>query len=159
MSVLIGGLASILFALDMLLKQHVEENYSCEDEEELVPNKIVVRKVYNKGFLLHFMDQYPLIMKGVSASLGVGIVIYNVALFMKKGKWMRKLGMAVFTAGAASNVFDRLVRGKVIDYIGFRSKNQFLSKLTINLADIFIVFGTVVIAALNIIGKKKIKKK
>lgn len=155
MSILIIGSAAVLFALDMLLKQYVEETYDGEEEAELVQDKIVVRKVYNKGFLLHFMDQYPLVMKGVSALLGVGLALYNIVLFMKKGRGLRKFATAIFTAGAASNVFDRLVRGKVIDYIGFRCKNKFFSRLTINLADVFIVFGAIVISVLDIWGRKR----
>lgn len=153
------SLAAVLFTIDLLLKQQIDEEFDGEEEKELIPERIVIRKVYNKGFLLHFMEKYPLVIKGVSAILGILTVLYDAVLFMKKGKWLRKFGMAVFTAGALSNLFDRLVRGKVIDYIGFRSKKRFLARLTVNLADIFIVFGTVLISLLDIFGRNKRKKK
>ena len=64
----------------------------------------------------------------------------------------RKLGMAILGAGASSNIFDRLSRGKVIDYIGIRSKNQFLARLTANLGDFYILLGAVLLALKN--GRK-----
>ena len=43
---------------------------------------------------------------------------------------------------------------KVIDYIGFQSKNKFLSSLTANLADFYIVIGAVLVG-IGRIGKKR----
>ena len=60
--------------------------------------------------------------------------------------------MAILGAGASSNIFDRLSRGKVIDYIGIRSKNQFLARLTANLGDLYILLGAFLLALKN--GRK-----
>ena len=53
--------------------------------------------------------------------------------------------MVFLSAGAASNIYDRLERGKVIDYIGVKSRNKFLSRLTANLADMYVALGAVLI--------------
>jgi len=143
MAVLAVGIMALLFSLDMLLKQHVEENLDSGEEKELVKEKIVIRKVYNRGFMLHVLDKCPCLVKAVTAVMGAALAACNVLLFARKGRRVEKLGTAIFSAGAYSNIFDRLVRGKVIDYIGFRSKNDFLSRLTVNLADIFIVTGLI----------------
>ncbi|KMZ55899.1 signal peptidase II [Dorea sp. D27] len=143
MTVLAIGILALLFSADMLLKQHVEENLDSGEEKELVREKIVLRKVYNEGFMLHTLDRHPRLIKSVTGAMGAALLVYDVLLSAKKGHRVEKLGAAIFSAGACSNIFDRLVRGKVIDYIGFRSKNDFLSRLTVNLADIFIVAGLV----------------
>lgn len=147
MMILSVGIQALLFSADMLLKQHVEENVSCKEETKPAGDKIILRKVYNKGFMLHALDKHPRLIKSVTAVMGVVLIIYNAGLFMKRGHRIEKLGTAIFSAGAYSNIFDRLVRGKVIDYIGFNCKNEFFSKLTVNLADIFIVAGLAVMAA------------
>ena len=51
---------SILFAsllgIDVMIKQQVEENIRRGEEKELAGGKIVIRKVYNRGFLLNFLE-------------------------------------------------------------------------------------------------------
>lgn len=149
------GTLALLFSTDMLLKQYAQENLEDDGEKELIKDKIIFRKVYNKGFMLHALDKRPYLVKSVTAVMGILLSCYNVLLFMKKGHWLEKFGAAVFGAGAYSNIFDRLVRGKVIDYIGFKSKNDFLSRLTVNLADICIVAGLLLITAGRLFAGKK----
>lgn len=149
-----GGMLVVLLCVDMGIKQYIEDTFDRQEERKSVVSGIVLRKVYNRGFLLSTLEKYPQIVQGVSAVTGVVILLYDLLLFLKKGKWLEKTGMVFLTAGAASNIYDRLVRKKVIDYIGFQSKNKFLSSLTANLADFYIVIGAVLVG-IGRIGKKK----
>ena len=83
-------------------------------------------------------------MRKTSGILCAGLAIYDAWLFFKKGKWLRKFGMVFLTAGAISNTYDRLIRGKVIDYIGIQWKNSRFRRLTANLADVYVVIGAAV---------------
>ena len=67
-------------------------------------------------------------------------------------KWGEKFGITVLGAGAFSNTFDRLVRGYVVDYFGVRCKNSKLSKITANLADLYILTG---VSILTVSKEKK----
>ena len=102
------------------------------------------RKVYNKGFCFNTLDKKPELVRKTSGILCAGFAIYDAWLFLKKGKWLRKFGMVFLTAGAISNTYDRLIRGKVIDYIGIQWKNSRLRRLTANLADVYVVIGAAV---------------
>ncbi len=149
-----GGMLVVLLCVDMGIKQYIEDTFDRQEERKCIVPGIVLRKVYNRGFLLSTLEKYPKIVQGVSAVTGVVILFYELLLFLKKGKWLEKTGMIFLTAGAASNIYDRLVRKKVIDYIGFQSKNKFLSSLTANLADFYIVIGAVLVG-IGRIGKKR----
>lgn len=149
-----GGMLVVLLCVDMGIKQYIEDTFDRREERKCIVSGIVLRKVYNRGFLLSTLEKYPKIVQGASAVTGVVILFYDLLLFPKKGKWLEKTGMIFLTAGAASNIYDRLVRKKVIDYIGFQSKNKFLSNLTANLADFYIVIGAVLVG-IGRIGKKK----
>lgn len=149
-----GGMLVVLLCVDMGIKQYIEDTFDRQEERKCIVPEIVLRKVYNRGFLLSTLEKYPKIVQGVSAVTGVVILFYDLLLFLKKGKWLEKTGMIFLTAGAASNIYDRLVRKKVIDYIGFQSKNKFLSSLTANLADFYIVIGAVLVG-IGRIGKKR----
>lgn len=149
-----GGMLVVFLCVDMGIKQYIEDTFDRREERKCIVPGLVLRKVYNRGFLLSTLEKYPKIVQGASAVTGVVILFYDLLLFLKKGKWLEKTGMIFLTAGAASNIYDRLVRKKVIDYIGFQSKNKFLSSLTANLADFYVIIGAVLVG-IGRIGKKR----
>ena len=149
-----GGMLVVFLCVDMGIKQYIEDTFDRREERKCIVPGLVLRKVYNRGFLLSTLEKYPKIVQGASAVTGVVILFYDLLLFQKKGKWLENKGMIFLTAGAASNIYDRLVRKKVIDYIGFQSKNKFLSSLTANLADFYVIIGAVLVG-IGRIGKKR----
>lgn len=149
-----GGMLVVFLCVDMGIKQYIEDTFDRREERKCIVPGLVLRKVYNRGFLLSTLEKYPKIVQGASAVTGVVILFYDLLLFLKKGKWLEKTGMIFLTAGAASNIYDRLVRKKVIDYIGFQSKNKLLSSLTANLADFYVIIGAVLVG-IGRIGKKR----
>lgn len=145
-----GGLLIGLTCLDMGMKQYIEDNFEEEEEKETILDGVVLRKVYNKGFCFNTLEKNPDLVKKTSGILCIGLAAYDAWLFLRKGKWLRKFGMVFLTAGAISNTYDRLIRGKVIDYIGIQWKNSRLRRLTANLADAYVVVGAVVASVAKI---------
>lgn len=47
---------AILLGADIMIKKRVEEELNPGEERELPGGKIVIRKVYNRGFLLNLFD-------------------------------------------------------------------------------------------------------
>lgn len=146
MFTVLGGLFLGLVCLDMGIKCYIENTYEEREERETILDGVVFRKIYNRGFVLNTLENKPKLIKGVSAVSGVGVLAYDVWLFLKKGKLFQKIGMIFMSAGAVSNIYDRLVRGKVIDYIGFQSKFRFVRRLTANLADFYVTIGAVIMS-------------
>ena len=62
--------------------------------------------------------------------------------------------------GSISNMFDRLVRGHVVAYVGFRLEDKHLEGITYNFADFFIAAGAVITVMTKLFrpGSKKKKK-
>ena len=150
--------ASLFLALttfDMGIKQYIEDTFRKGEERGTEGSKMVIRRVHNKGFCLNTLDKHPAIIKSVSGVLCGTIGAYAYDLFRKRGQWIKKLGMTFLGAGAFSNIFDRLVRGYVVDYYGFKHKNSKLSKITANLADLYVVIGSTIILAVKAAFYKK----
>lgn len=141
--------AAMLFAVDMIVKQYVEETMDTGAEKSLGDTGLVLRKVYNEGFMLNFLDQYPEVVRNVTIASGVSVLAEDIYWFSRKGHWMEKAGMALVSAGAASNIFDRLVRGRVVDYIGWKKGPECLRPVTANLGDAYLAAGILVMT-----GKK-----
>ena len=154
-----AGIFFLVFGLDLILKQYVEENVGDREVKKVkfTGGKLLIRKVYNKGAFLRFMEKRAGFVKYFSAAVGAGIAAYDVFLFRKKGHPVLKTGMTLISAGAASNLFDRFGRGKVIDYIGVDAGPAKVRQITWNLADLSILAGTVL--TMIAIPFQKVKKK
>ena len=136
-----AGIFSALLGTDVVFKQYVEENIKDGEERKYLNDKLIVRKVYNRGLMLDALEDYPREVKAVSVAAGIGVFLNTVRIFWKKGHYREKAGMTLVCAGTASNLFDRLVRGKVIDYIAFGTGKGYFSKITANLGDFYIAAG------------------
>lgn len=151
-----SGLFFVLAGTDMGIKQYMEDTFEKNEEKKTIVPKVVLRKVHNKGFCLNLLDQYPEVIRGGSCAVGILTVLYDLWLSRKKGQTLTKAGMAFVSAGAASNIYDRLVRKHVVDYIGVRVKNRSISRITANLADIYVVIGMIlVLIGRSVHGRRK----
>ena len=130
------SVTACLAMLDITMKSVIEGYLKQGEERTAFGGKVVLRKVYNKGFCLN-----------TSAYAAVILTIYQLFTLLRKGRFGKKAGLSLLTAGAWSNTFDRWLRGYVIDYVGFETKKEKLTRLTYNLADFFIAAGVVLTAA------------
>ena len=58
----------------------------------------------------------------------------------KKGRVLEKTALTLVLAGGASNLYDRLKRGYVVDYFSIQCGK--LKKVVFNLGDIFVFLGS-----------------
>ena len=68
-----------------------------------------------------------------------------------KGNFKKKIGLSFVTGGAFGNIFDRLVDGKVTDFLHLEIMN--FSFFVFNLADLFITIGAILIIYFELIYK------
>jgi len=135
------GFIALLLCTDIGIKSCVENTIEQGQERRFLGNKITVRKVYNKGMALNLMDSDPDKVKQLTTGMTLVLVFYTLLTLCKKGSMLRKLGLSLMTAGALGNVFDRYIRGYVIDYLAINSKHEKINRITFNLADLMIVEG------------------
>ena len=125
------------------VKQYIEENVSEKEEKNFCGTKVLIRKVYNKGFAFNSMDSEPDKVKKASVITTAVILMLTLAESFREGHKVNKTALTLLSAGAISNTYDRIVRGKVVDYIGIRSDHKILGDVTANLADVYILIGSV----------------
>lgn len=154
---LFAGIAAFVFGVDVILKQAIEETFFPGEERSLAGGKVLIRKVYNKGAMLGFMKDRTDILKRISALLGATVLLYDAVLLARPRRFLEKTGMMLFTGGAFSNIFDRFLRGRVIDYIGFQTRWPKLTEITYNLGDFALFTGTVFTAVSRPFRKKRAK--
>lgn len=131
---------------ETMIKNYMEDNLKLGERKEILKGKIILRKHYNHGMIMDFMEGKMDIIKKVSGVvLGVLLIIFAI-LLPKQGKKLLKLGLSFIIGGAISNVADRFSKGYVVDYFSFNTKFDKLRRIVFNLSDIFIFIGCILIA-------------
>ncbi|MCR5370418.1 MAG: signal peptidase II [Clostridium sp.] len=147
------GLGAGLFGADYLMKEKVERESPERFPREVkgTDGKVYLYRNHNDGFLFGFLKDKPEVVKYVpltltSAAAGVWLYQMNSA----KAGAAEKLGLSLVTAGAASNLFDRLKRGYVVDWLCIKEKG--LDKVVFNLGDAGIVTGAAILGTRALVG-------
>lgn len=137
--------AAVLFAGDFFLKEYIEKQEDEKKETEICRGRVVVKKYHNKGAALNFMEKWPEIVKGISGAILLFLGILWCLLLRKKEHPMVLLGLSLLLGGGAGNLYDRTVRGYVVDYFSFRTPWKKLNQVVFNLSDLFIFLGSLLV--------------
>ena len=92
------------------------------------------------------MQTLPLIL----TSMLIGGLL---AMGKDKGRGLQKLAMSMVIGGSLSNLYDRYIRGYVVDYFSLRFGP--LKEVVFNLGDIFILLGAGLQAVCISLGEGK----
>ena len=142
---------------ETMIKNYMEDNLKLGERKEILEGKIILRKHYNRGMMMDFMEGKMDIIKKVSGVvLGILLIIFAI-LLPKQGKRLLKLGLSFIIGGAISNVADRFNKGYVVDYFSFNTKFDKLRRIVFNLSDIFIFLGCILVAIAGYLPAKEEK--
>ena len=154
MKSMIYGLISALLAwFDLYVKKFVEDNVDHKEEELVCKDRIVIRKVYNEGFALNKAEDHPKLVKTVSVGALSSIAVYSLLIWKRSVCTCEKLAAALVLAGGFSNTYERLKKGRVVDYFSFKTKWKKFNRLTFNLGDFYIFLGGFILMIRTIMKK------
>lgn len=142
--IMVCFLTSLVVAgIDLGIKQYVEKYVKKEEERSIWKKRGILRKVHNRGMMMNKLERHPLFVQLASVFAGGILLICQAMLLKRQGQEKEKLGLALMTAGAVSNTYDRLRRGYVVDYLAIKTKHKKLTDMTFNLGDAAIFAGAV----------------
>ena len=150
------GVAGTIIALDQWTKWLVRENIEFgaqwlpEWMEWLSPYARIVHW-YNSGAAFGMFQNGNLVFTTLAILVIVAIIYYYPQV--EADDWTLKLAMGLQLAGAAGNLIDRLMRGKVTDFISVGTFPVF------NVADSSITVGVIVLLLGVWIKERQEKKK
>lgn len=158
------GIVIAIVAAESVIKQVREQNGTEGEREPLSCGKCYLTRYHNYGAFLNLGDQKPEFIKGLSIGLCLVCTAVYALTLGTRGKVLLKTGLSLLLGGAYSNTYDRMVRGYVVDYLGFDVKNEKLKNMVFNLSDFCILIGTAMVllfgnAKTGSSGKRKNKKK
>lgn len=137
-----------LILLDLACKKQIEDQpdheFPCEVKGSR--GRVKIYKQHNPGFSFGFLKgkkAVKTIPLYLTSALG-GVWFY---LMGKRGHIAEKLAVTLTLAGGISNLYDRMKRGYVVDYLNVRWKK--LEKVVFNLGDVYILIGSILTAVLS----------
>jgi len=148
-------IAGFVLLLDQASKAIVVERFTAATAIPVIPGFFRLVLVENTGMAFGLLDDSPspLVFAALTlvSALILGFVVYLIWTNQAPSA-LGGYGLAVILGGAAGNVLDRLVRGKVIDFLDF-----FLGEHhwpAFNVADCAIVVGAALLMIDLMRGRK-----
>ncbi|MCY0880146.1 MAG: signal peptidase II [Firmicutes bacterium] len=133
----IAAIAAAVFALDRILKILVATHMQVGESIPVLPPILWITYITNSGaaFSLLRHATWLFIAIAVLILLGLGWYVARASELTRRFG----VGAGLLAGGTAGNLWDRVVNGRVIDYIHFRYWAIF------NVADVAIVVGIILI--------------
>lgn len=133
--IIIGLLVVSVFAIDLITKTIANAELIVLQRNEIISNFFYITLCYNTGGAWSIFSGNSLLLALISL-IALAIVIYT--MFKSKSKFYL-YSCALFIGGLIGNLFDRLVYGKVIDFLDFIIFGYDFP--IFNIADCFICIG------------------
>ena len=132
----------VVLSADLMIKKYMESKLAPGEEKPILHGRVILRKYHNKGFCLGIGKEQPRKVLWVSGAVILLVLINFIVELFRKGRHIKKIGMALLLGGAFCNWFDRLHQGYVTDYFSIKTKIRKIRKLVFNLSDFCILIGT-----------------
>lgn len=130
--------AAALFAADRLLKRLARQG---KLTFSLAHGRVVADHLENSGIICGLCRKRPLLAKVLPCASLLAALSCFLPHFSRRSA-LSRAGIALFTLGGVSNIYDRMRRGSVTDYLRFpRLPVKKLARLVWNVADFMILFG------------------
>ena len=140
------GAAGAVLALDRLTKWIVEQRVSFVDSYKVIPGFFDIVHSQNRGVAFGLFNDSSsewrttiLVLLSIAAVVVVSVLLWNAQRLDRLSMW----GFALILGGAAGNVFDRVMWGRVTDFLEFYIGPYHWP--TFNVADSAIVVGSSVL--------------
>src|ERR1044072_8273263 len=137
------GTAPAVFVLDRLTKWVIESRLSFFDLHKVIPGFFDIVHSENRGVAFGiFNDSSSEWRTGLLIMLALAAVVFVSAMLWRPDRLDRSSfwGLALILGGAAGNVFDRIMWGRVTDFLDFYLGTYHWH--TFNIADSAIVIGS-----------------
>ena len=142
----------LLIGLDQLSKIWAINDLKAIGSIPIIQNMFHLTYVENRGAAFGMLENNQIIFIIVALAASIFGLYY---LHTKKINVIGKTGIILIISGAIGNAIDRLRLGFVVDYFDFR----IIWEYVFNIADVFVVVGTILLCIYIIFYEEKSNKK
>ena len=137
------GLSALVFALDRATKSLIEAHVSAFDVHTVIPGFFDIVHSQNRGVAFGLLNDSQSPWRTIVLVVLAAAALILVAGMLWRGSHLDRwtvTGLALVLGGAAGNLFDRIVWGRVTDFLEFYIGDWHWP--TFNVADSCVVIGS-----------------
>ncbi len=142
---MLGFVALPVFVLDQLVKLYIVRHLQLFEQIDVVPHWLAITYTLNSGAAFSLFATLPPAVRGLMLDglAAAAVVVLGVLLARGTRPPMISAAFALIMGGAAGNLLDRAVRGRVVDFIYVHYYSW--SYPVFNIADSAITIGVAII--------------
>lgn len=142
----------LIFTAELFIKDYIERHQEYGKEKKVMNGKFSITKQYNTGGCMNLLEKKPQIVRWFSFGMLLTLILYFLWNLPRKGEHCMKLALSFVIGGAASNISDRLFKGRVTDYLIINVKK--LKNVVFNIGDFFVFIGAFLLMLHTLFHKK-----
>lgn len=122
------GISLIVVALDQLSKFVVTKTYAMGQADVLIPGWLNLALIHNPGAAFGFMSEMDDLIRipfFVAVTIAAGFMVYAYHRLIPPEKKFARVSLGLVWGGALGNFVDRILYGKVIDFLQFGFWTEF----------------------------------
>lgn len=145
-------LIAAVLLVDLGLKEAIEEAdpNGFPKELEETGGLIMLHRNHNDGLPFGALRNKPELVRQIPVAVLSAVAGIFFWIYPRKGMTAEKIGAALILGGGLSNLYDRFVRGYVVDYFSIQWKK--LKKVVFNLGDFCIFAGAAILLVMEIVN-------
>src|SRR5271155_2398266 len=150
---LLGAITIPIIILDQATKLFVQAHMALYESIAIVPNYLDITYTLNPGAAFSMLADAPQwVRKGFLLSMAcAAIIVLGVLIVRAERVSITSVAFAMVLGGAAGNLIDRAIRGRVIDFM--RAHYYDLNYPVFNVADSAITIGVALIVLASLFGR------
>ncbi|HVZ81518.1 MAG TPA: signal peptidase II [bacterium] len=140
----LAGVSLLVLSLDQLTKFMVLRTMELNESVPLLPKYLYFTYTQNPGSAFGFMAQMDALVRiplFIVATLGATAIVYMYQRMLPHDRWATRVALGLVWGGALGNLVDRVLYGKVVDFIDMRFEDYQWFPYIFNLADACITIG------------------
>lgn len=151
---MLGLITLPILGLDQLTKSYVASHVRLYSTHPIIPNWLDVTYTLNPGAAFSFLSTMPAAAREIFflALSCIATVVLLVLISRASTSLGSCVGFAMILGGTLGNFIDRLVRGRVVDFIFFH--HAWFSYPVFNVADTAITIGVAMILIMSLAGSR-----
>lgn len=142
-------LTIIIIVIDQTSKYYAQTFLQERGSIPLIQDVFHLTYARNTGAAFSILKGNQFFLKGVTTLIMLFLIIYLFKLIKEKGQILFKISLVFILGGGIGNLIDRFRFDYVIDYFDFTLINFAI----FNIADSFVVVGTILLGYLLIFNK------
>jgi signal peptidase II len=113
------GVALPVFVFDQLVKLYIVRHFRLFEQIDLIPHWLAITYTLNSGAAFSLFANLPPAMRGLMLEGLAAAAVLVLGVLLARGARPPAISaaFALIMGGAAGNLLDRVVRGRVVDFI------------------------------------------